>query len=207
VNTETPQNSVRPGRFLQVVLRLHAAWLLWSALSGCGSVAVDEPRETTEGAATTWMPEACDPSGSPFTEACAAALQVACNRHETESDCSAQQTLRFNGYSIVCAWAKVVRFSDPVTCEVDEVFGRCEAKLIGNPGGCVGGYCGGDVGLIETELKAFPARRELVFLCNGPLRASSAPGGPEPESVSCVSAETYPEGHLCNCGPVACEAW
>jgi len=175
-----------------------------TARSECdaGEACIEDSDDTSD--ETPWPPEACALETSPFLQPeCLDAMRLACNQHSEETDCTSAAGLSFagGGYEVACSWAKVVRFSDPDTCTVQTVEGRCEARVAGMP---CGDLCTGDS--LTSNTSAFPSDSELVQLCGGPLGEWSAVGSTQMHASSCGENLEPPQPPLCDCVDVACEA-
>ena len=187
-----------------------AAWAAILASVACG--AVDEGGAGTGTGGRDWpgapLPAPCEHDASPFVqEGCLDAVRAACNALDSEAACTAQDRFVFDGLEVACAWAMVVRFSQPETCGGAEVFGRCEPQALAwSP--CER-YCADPVAdpPAFTDLSADPESSELIFLCAGPLADGATAGGEATQGVrSCAAGGDVPPPEPCGCGPQACEA-
>jgi len=169
-------------------------------------------------AAAALLPPECADTNPFGSEDCGGALKTLCRAQGTAQACEAQGPFSFNEgeYVFMCGWAKVVTFSDPDSCTVASVSGRCEAGILPFVG------CGDPCVDIEESflydaLVAILDESELIEM---PCALGDALGGPigewtdlanqqergeEPYTHYC-SADWPPPPSLCNCYEVACEA-
>lgn len=135
--------------------------------------------------------------GNPFVSApCGAALRKLCNSLANERDCSAQEPFSFNDDNNVfaCGWAKVVTFSDSLSCTVGSVEGRCELGFI-TGAACGGDPCGGQPPTLYRSHYAVVSEAELVEM---PCIGGSALVGPAGEWLATM--ELGENQHVYNCG-------
>ncbi len=149
------------------------------------------------------LPPECDAELSPFIQpGCRDALREVCLAHTAEDDCLGTPPAKFRGYTVVCSWSKVVRFSDPAACAVDSVTWRCEAALrqdfIYYHDPCE--VAGTDV---FTHWTAIVSEQELVkAIYSGPI-APESPG----YYAACGEGFHPPSPQpICSCTDVACDA-
>jgi hypothetical protein len=186
--------------------------LLVAALSGATTLACGDDASMTgsggQGSADAssdggagGLPPACSADESPFLqEECLGQMREACNAQLDEHGCWASAPFAFYGYTVRCAWAKVVSF-DGEQCSSPIVSGRCEAALDSN----CGSYCAGST--MFSDMAAIPATGELIQMCGGPLGTWTALDNSEQHSFDCgvenLSSEVRP---ICDCADVACNA-
>ena len=196
---------------------LPVAWLSSTLVLGCqdetdpgpggaggtGQQTASSATQTADSSSTYGpLPPECDPEQSFAIPGCRDALRAACLRHLSEEECLATPPALFREFKIFCGWTKVVRFSDPATCEVDSVSYRCEAGLKQD---FVYYYDACEVSWTDifTHWSAVLDTQELVKHPYGD------PIGPEQEGYyrACGDNFSPPEPQpICSCTEVACAA-
>jgi hypothetical protein len=162
--------------------------------SGGSSTSADTGSDST-GGTDVWPPETCALAASPFLDAdCLDALRVACNAHAAETQCTAAEPLSFDsgGYSIRCAWAEVITFTDAASCAGATISERCEAILEQFDG-------------VSFECTAIPSALEIVVLSGGPLGPWSAVESDDDDVGPCAPNVQPPAPALCDCAPASCD--
>lgn len=149
------------------------------------------------------LPSECNAEHSPFVQpGCRNALGAACLAHTSEDDCLGTPPALFSGYTVVCSWSKVVRFSDPASCTVNSVSWRCEATLKQD---FVKYYDPCDVDFTDffASWTAIVSEQELVKAIYDTPIAPEVPG----YYGSCGEGLDPPQPQpICSCTDVACDA-
>lgn len=192
-------------------------WALAGLLIAACSWACDSGESSSSSSSSSsGLPAACVYFNPFASEQCGAALRALCNNLSNERDCNAQEPFSFNdaNYVFACGWAKVITFSDPESCTVGSVAGRCEAGLIAGP--ACGDPCDGQPPDLYTGFVAIESDSELVEMPCAP--GGSALDGPVGEWASLAyqkerkvpihpcGADLPPPPRLCDCAQAACEA-
>jgi hypothetical protein len=137
-------------------------------------------------------PSGCSGVENPVTSAeCLGGLRAACRTFTTERDCAAAAPFSSDG--VVCRWARVVRFSDSVSCAVESDEGRCE-----------GGWTFPDDGPFCGLWSGFAAERELVWIagCGGPVGPWDLIGADAGRVEGpCLNGTVPPPPDICQCAP------
>jgi|GEM_PF-5658967 len=165
----------------------------------CQTGTTENTDESTDGM-SSWMPSECA-NETPFSNPeCHDALVAACHEHRSEPSCIAQETLVFGqDFEVLCTWAKVVTFSEPATCTVASVQGRCEVAVIPGAVTC-GDPCDGGEPYIYDALQV--EGNETFAVPCGPSGVALELLSP---SASC-GGDIPPPPEICTCTKVACEA-
>ncbi len=148
------------------------------------------------------LPNACSAENSPFLQQeCLNAIRVACSALLAENTCLAEPPFVFDGYVARCAWAKVVSFSDVLSCEVSSTVGRCEASI----DTVCGNYCEGEA--FGSNVAAIVSEGALIQMCNGPVGPWTALENPDVYGVPCGQADEAPGAvaQLCDCFDRVCD--
>jgi hypothetical protein len=171
--------------------RVVLLWFVGAAGVGCGAKlgaggAIGDAGNAPEASS---QPAGCAGVQNAYESvACLAGLRAACQAHASPSDCSAAS---FSSYGVVCTWARVVKVTDSVTCNVSSDEGRCEGSWIFPDDGP---FCGLWTG--------FVAERELVLVsrCGGPVGSWDFIGAsPSQIEGPCLNGTTPPPPEICNC--------
>lgn len=186
-----------------------SAWwavVLGTLFLGCGNPEETVPAGTGTTGGPSALPAECDPSQSPFLQPeCQVALRRLCNSSFDEVSCISREPFVFDSFTFACAWAKVVRFNDVVSCTGADVFGRCELQhTVWTPcdSACASGVQPG----MPSDAFGAIGGSELMFLCNAigigtPVTDTDGESVPGFEACSTLGELPAP----CACVDVACE--
>lgn len=160
-------------------------------------------------------PAACNDTTPFATEACGIALQERCRALADERTCESARSVVLGGseFEFVCAWTKVVQFSDTETCTVASTQGRCEAYIVQTIP-CTEA-CGPEPGGLYDSLHASVSERALVQnpclgrrTLDGPIGRGTFLGNQQTDTRewhSCGADSPPPPADLCACSAIACE--
>jgi hypothetical protein len=148
-----------------------------------------------------WPEECPDPTKSPlYQPGCVDALRASCASLDTEDACDARP-FPFQGFIVLCLWADVVRFADPLSCTVESASSRCIAGEMAGLAG-YGDPCKYTPSFFTTWYAA-DSEQSLIKLLGSPY----PPEGSIHYYQMCLDGVSPPTtSPLCNCTDVACAA-
>ncbi len=168
-----------------------------------GSPDVDAADATDDASPDARSPEECDTDTPYLDEDCLRAWYDECDSRETETACIADRPSSL-GVGFACYWARIVKVSNAVDCEVEAAEFRCVTVGTQEFLGCIDACPDSDA--ISTSWSADTETRELVNACPGPIGPWSFVGNDASPYALCGENILPEPPDLCNCAEAACAA-